>query len=120
MQRDLYGHLKLKEEFTPSEKLINSIFKSLNDKKLITKYGITVKDIERISEILPFCTEEKTEADILALIGLKRKSSKLATTIKACIEADWLTLQQRNNQGIIISNYITTESGKKVLGLGED
>jgi hypothetical protein len=56
----------------------------------------------------------------LALIGLKRKSSKLATTIKACIEADWLTLQQRNNQGIIISNYITTESGKKVLGLGED
>lgn len=120
MQKELFGDLELKEEFTPSEKLINSISKSLNDKKLITKYGITVKDIERISEILPFCTEEKSEADILALIGLKRKSSKLATTIKACIEAEWLTLHLRNSEGIITSNYITTEAGKKILGLGRD
>jgi len=115
IHKDLFGDLALKEEFTPSEKLINNISKKLNDQGLIKKYEIGLQDIARISEILPFCVDEKTESQILDLLNLKRKSSKFSTILKVCLEINWLVLHQKNMEGNIVKTYLLGAEGKKVI-----
>ncbi|OOG17964.1 hypothetical protein BWD42_11745 [Sphingobacterium sp. CZ-UAM] len=115
MQQELYGKLQLQEEFTYSEQIINNFSRVLNDKGLITTYEITQKDIERIASILPFCVEAKSETEILELIGLKRRSSKLVASIKACVEAGLLSLHMKNLEGNIVSEYILTDLGKQII-----
>ncbi|MFD2557190.1 helix-turn-helix domain-containing protein [Sphingobacterium tabacisoli] len=115
MHKDLFDDLELKEEFTPSEKVINNITKELTEKNLISQFSLTTQDIKRISEFLPFCQEEKLESELLSHLGLKRKSAKMTATIKACVEADWLKLQQKNTEEGLLSYYIITEHGKKIL-----
>ncbi|WP_183078833.1 hypothetical protein [Sphingobacterium puteale] len=117
MQQELYGQLQLQEEFTYSEQLINNFSRVLNDQGLITKYEITQKDIERIAIILPFCIEQKNETEILELIGLKRRSSKLITSLRACVEADLLIIHKKNVEGIIVSEYGLTELGEEIIGV---
>ncbi|WP_070568250.1 MULTISPECIES: hypothetical protein [Sphingobacterium] len=114
MQKDLFGNLTLKEEFTPSEQLINNISKLLSENNLINKNKISDKDIERIALILPFCIDEKNESEILALLGLKRRSSRLITSLKVCIEVGLLTLHKKNSEGTIVSEYALTELGKQI------
>ncbi|WP_286862862.1 MULTISPECIES: hypothetical protein [Sphingobacterium] len=118
MQKELFGALKLKEEFTYSEQLINNFSRILNDQGLIAKYEITQKDIERIAIILPFCVEAKNETEILELVGLKRRSSKLVASIKACVEAGLLSLHMKNLVGNIVSEYILTDFGKETIEIG--
>ncbi|WP_394676113.1 hypothetical protein [uncultured Sphingobacterium sp.] len=115
MQKDLFGNLKLKEEFTPSEQLINIISKLLNENNLIIKNKITDKDIERIALIIPFCVEEKAENEILELLGLKRRSSKLTNSLKVSIDVGLLTLCKKNFEGTIVSEYALTELGKQII-----
>ncbi|WP_437922396.1 helix-turn-helix domain-containing protein [Sphingobacterium sp. LRF_L2] len=117
MQKELYGHLKLKEEFTPSEKIINRISKSLNEKDLLKKYSITIRELERVTEILLYCNEERNELEILKKIGLKRRSPKIIRSLKASIEIGWLTLRQQSAEGNLISIYKTSEAGKEILQL---
>lgn len=116
IQLDLFGELKLKEEFTPSEQLINNISKLLSDNNLIKRNKITDKDIERIASILPFCVEEKSELEVLELIGLKRRSSKLITSLKVCVDAGLLSLHKKNLEGNIVSEYGLTELGEEIIG----
>ncbi len=118
MQQDLFGDLKLKEEFTPSEQLINNISKLLVNNNLINKNKITDKDIERIALILPFCIDEKNESEILGQLGLKRRSSRLITSLKVCIEAGLLSLHKKNIDGNIVSEYILTDLGKQIIEVG--
>lgn len=117
MQLDLFGELKLKEEFTPSEQITNNISKLLSDKNLINKNKITDKDIERIALILPFCIKEKVESEILQLLGLKRRSSRIIMSLKVCIEAGLLTSHMKNLEGNIVSEYVLTDFGKQIVGV---
>lgn len=115
MHKDLYGHLKLKEEFSPSENVINNIRKELTEKKIISQLSLNSQDIKRISELLPFCQEEKLESELLSHLGLKRKSARMTATIKACVEAGWLKMQQKNTEAGFLSYYVITEQGKEIL-----
>lgn len=117
MQQELYGHLQLQQEFTYSQQLINNFSRILNDQGLIAKYEITQKDIQRLAIILPFCIEMKNETEILQLIGLKRRSSKLITSIKACVEANLLTINKKNVEGNIVSEYRLTELGQQIIDI---
>lgn len=117
MQQELYGQLQLQEEFTYSEQLINNFSKVLNDQGLITKYEITQKDIERMAILLPLTIDPKKETEILDLIGLKRRSSKLVASIKACVEAGLLTSHMKNLEGNIVSEYVLTDFGKQIVGV---
>ncbi len=117
MHLDLFSHLELKEEFTPSEKVINNIIKELTKKDLINQLSLTTQDIQRISELLPFCQEEKLESELLSHLGLKRKSARMTATIKACVEAGWLKVQQKNTEEGFLSYYTITDHGKKIIEL---
>ncbi|WP_411971965.1 hypothetical protein ACLCDV_18965 [Sphingobacterium sp. Lzh-3] len=120
MQQELYGQLQLQEKFTYSEQLISNISKLLSENNLINKNKITDKDIERIALILPFCIDEKNESEILELLGLKRRSSRLITSLKVCIELGLLTLHKKNFEGNIASEYVLTELGKHVIEVGQN
>lgn len=115
MQKDLFGDLKLKEEISPSEKIIANTTSTLAEKNLIEKHELTVREIERIIEILSFCEEGRTDNEIISHIDLKRKSPKFQAALKAAIEADWLTLEQKHIEGALISTYTTTEKGKEIV-----
>ena len=117
MHKDLFDDLELKEEFTPSEKVINNIIKELTEKDLINQLSLTTQDIQRISELLPFCQEEKLESELLSHLGLKRKSARMTATIKACVEAGWLKTQQKNTEEGFLFYYTITEQGKKIIEL---
>mgnify|MGYP001221504837 CR=1 FL=1 len=119
MHNDLFGQLKLKEEISPSEKIIANITSTLGEKNLIEKHELTIREIERIAEILPFCEEGRTDDEIISHIDLKRKSPKFQAALKAAVEASWVTLQQRHEEGKIINTYTTTEQGKKVVTIEE-
>lgn len=119
MHQDLFGHLKLKVDASPSEKVIANITRTLSKNKLIEKHQLTIREIERIAEILPFCEDGKTDDEIINHIGLKRKSPKFQSALKASVEAGWLALQQRHEEGKIISTYTTTEQGKTIIDVDE-
>lgn len=119
MQNDLFGHLRLKEEISQSEKIIANITNALTENKLVDKHNLTLQEIERIAAILPFIEAGKTDDEILKHAGLKRKSPKFQLALKAAIEADWLTLHQRHEEGNIINTYTTTEQGKEIVDVDE-
>lgn len=119
MQNDLFGHLRLKEEISQSEKIIANITNALTENKLVDKHNLTLQEIERIAAILPFIEAGKTDDEILKHVGLKRKSPKFQLALKAAIEADWLTLHQRHEEGNIINTYTTTEQGKEIVDVDE-
>jgi len=120
MQQELYGQLQLKEEFTYSEQVINNLSKVLNDQGLITKDEIKPKDIERLALILPFCIEAKNETEILELIGLKRRSSKLITSVKMCVDAGLLSLNKKNLERSIVNEYLLTDLGKQIIDVEKE
>lgn len=115
MHKELFASLQLKEEFSPSENVINNITKELTEKKIISQLGLTAQDIKRISELLPFCQEERVESEIFSHLGLKRKSSRMTASIKACVETGWLKMRQKNTEEGFLSYYIITEQGKKIM-----
>jgi|GEM_PF-1272259 len=115
MHHDLFGQLKLKEDISPSEKVTMNITRSLEKNGLIAKHELTLREIERIAEILPFCEAPRMDDEILIHVGLKRKSPKFQATLKAAVEAGWLTLKQRHEEGKIISTYSTTAIGSEVV-----
>lgn len=117
MQNDLFGHLRLKEEISPSEKIITNITNALTENKLVDKYNLTLQEIGRIAAILPFIEAGKTDDEILKRVDLKRKSPKFQLALKAAIEVGWLTLQQRHEEGKIISTYLITEQGKSTINV---
>jgi len=119
MQNDLFGHLRLKEEISQSEKIIANITNALTEDKLVDKHNLTLQEIERIAAILPFIEAGKTDNEILKHVNLKRKSPKFQLALKAAIEAGWLTLHQRHEEGNIINTYTTTEQGKEIVRVEE-
>lgn len=64
---------------------------------------------------LPFCIEEKDESEILKLLGLKHRNSRLITSLKACVEVGLLTLLKKNFEGNIASEYVLTALGEQVI-----
>lgn len=115
MQRELFGHLQLKEAITPSERIIAKLTLEFNSNDFGKKYDITTKEIPVIANIMSFCKEVKTDDEIAKHMGLKRKSSKFIRTLKACVEANWLTLNHNHNTGKAVTNYIITETGRDIL-----
>lgn len=121
MLNDLLGHLELKEidsNLSDQEKLNLQILEllKLND-NLLNKFELTFQDINRISTILAFSIERKTDEEILAYLGLLRKSSNFVKTLKACVVAGWLKLTQSQSKGELINFYTTTEEGKQAIQL---
>ncbi|MFC3198124.1 helix-turn-helix domain-containing protein [Parapedobacter deserti] len=120
MQNDLFGHLGLKEEISPSEKIIANITNGLTENKLVDKHNLTLQEIKRIAAILPFIDAGKTDDEILKHVGLQRKSPKFQVALKAAIEAGWLTLHQRHKEGNVVNTYTTTAQGKEIVSVEEE
>ncbi len=116
MQRELFGHLQLKEPITPSERVIARLVLAFNTNDFGKKYDITTKEIPVMAEIMSFCEKVKTDDEIAEHIGLKRKSSKFNRILRACVDSNWLTFNQNHSVGKATNTYIITVSGTAVLG----
>ncbi|RKR85175.1 hypothetical protein BDD43_5436 [Mucilaginibacter gracilis] len=119
MQNDLFGNLKLKEDnknISEQERLNIQIINLLKVSNNSQNEIITdIKAIERIGKIITFCMTSKTEAEILNLISLKRKSHNFIALLKACVQINWLTQKQTKEEGKVIKTYTTTEYGRLLL-----
>lgn len=119
IQNELFGDVQLLEDdnFSSERKLELLVTEALITNDLFEKFNLKDEDTRRIVKILQFCIEEKEEREILKHLALMRKSPNFNLALKAAVEADWLTLEQRHVQGTLISTYIITEKGKELLNV---